>query len=204
MPVYVYEKGDHPGGFIGIRVVVSVMDDYRQKYFSFKTHNVPEARGWEFEELIGRAMRLDERWERDRRRTIKQVKMSKNFAVTKPHRGVGFMGITLFITKRKKPKYVKRENGLVIYYSYSLGFKVSKSAGEKSDNRFCVGNICSYEQAWKKAVNHWAKTRNRSVTDRRKALAAMPSPEQFELMRKHMNRNGAEIPKSALAFLFEG
>ena len=33
MSIYHYEKGQHPGGFIGYRVVVQVAGKYKQKYF---------------------------------------------------------------------------------------------------------------------------------------------------------------------------
>ncbi len=34
-----YEKGEHKGGFIGVRVAVMVGGKHRQRYFSYKESN---------------------------------------------------------------------------------------------------------------------------------------------------------------------
>ena len=39
MSIYEYNEGDHPGGFLGLRVTVSINGIVKQKYFRFKKNH---------------------------------------------------------------------------------------------------------------------------------------------------------------------
>lgn len=202
MSIYLYENGDHPAGFKGFRVVVPVGGQYKQKYFSFKKHNIDDRHSPGFEALHEKVKALDKKWNSERIKAREVFKQSHEYKTTKKARGVGFMGITLYIKADVRERFRKTNNCQVVYQSYTAGFRVSTRNNQNiSDTLFSINRL-GYSEAWNRAVHCWAQHNGYSDSIRDKALAMVPPPSQFKLIRRDMNENGFDIPVSALSSVF--
>jgi hypothetical protein len=186
MPIYEYAELDHPAGFIGLRVSVSVGGKLKQKYFAFRKRGeyvtVKEER-----QIRREANALHESW------LVEQEDAKhKSNSQAKEIRGsvycTGVRGIKLKFAVEKK----FREGTWKKYYSPI--FYVSGSVeGEPFSRRFYISEKQPYRTAWRKAVLYYA---NKKRIKARPLLRRRPDRKQLRQVWRHMVKQGHAIPKS--------
>jgi hypothetical protein len=177
MAIFQYKEGEHPGGFIGFRVVCTVGDEYRQKYFSLR-----KAKRNEKAAIKKTATELEAKW------AVEATKIRKERAVLGDHPNVkkvhatGYTGLRCVILCEKK----KRGGEMRTYYAPAF---VARGNGEKA---FRVSKF-GYEKAWQEAVKFYAEKHDLPRGLKPKILKAMPEKGQFRKIRTDMNKRGHEV-----------
>ena len=192
MAIRVYQEGEHPSGFVGIRVTRSFGGKYRQTYFSFrKSGSVIPAK--EQKVLLQQAQALEEQWKAESIQARYESRLTSAHPNTKPHRSVGVEGITAeFAVDNAGPDRV-------YYYP---GFRVSQPGVKSGAARHIRFSLHGYTGAWQLAVEMWAERYNILPKDKKRVLKNMPDPNQFVALRRQMNKEGHEIPTTALSTVF--
>ena len=168
MAVYIYNEMDHPGQFIGIRVVRSINKILHQKYFRFR-QNGRFITLKEEQELRAKAQQLDKKWEKE------QQKYKRSPLAYRKVQNMPFCGIRAAFIRDKK-----RRCGEWRIYFYPV-FIVS-NGNHKSETRFYIGKS-GYEKAWEMAVIYYCKKRN-LMNEKNKLVKLMPKKEIFKILRK--------------------
>lgn len=188
MAISFYGKGELSSGFHGWRVVVTIRGKRHQKYFSLRrpNHHIPRELWNQYQET--RARYYEARW-LARSAAVQYIDfISTDHPTTRPHRGVGFQGITLGIGTGK---HTAQEQ---------CYFSVNKRGAA---SRFYIDERSSLTNAWEDAVTHWGDVFDVRPKDIEERLRKVPSPEQFKALRKHMNQvEGEDLPASVLHHVF--
>lgn len=182
MSIREYKRGEHKGGFIGVRVVVKVGDDYRQKYFGFRNAATKEAR----DKLRQQARELNAKWnmERELVQSRKERECREKRRVSSPYT-TGISGI-----KMKFAASTKKRAGEMRKY-YTPYFIVSGAHQTKRfDKRFNIKRM-GYDLAWFKAVEFYAS--NKGISNYSHLLERKPPVEQFFVIYKHQSALGHGI-----------
>lgn len=192
MAIRVYQEGEHPSGFVGIRVTRSFGGKYRQTYFSFRKSggfiNAKEQKA-----LMQQAEALEEQWKAESLQARYESRLTSAHPNTKPYRSVGVEGITAeFAVDNSGPERV-------YYYP---GFRVSQPGVKSGAARHIRFSLHGYSGAWKLAVEMWAERYNILPKDKNRVLKNMPDPSQFVALRRQMNKEGHDIPTTALSSVF--
>lgn len=164
MAVMFYDKGDHPAGFIGFRVVRTVgsEDDYRQKYYGLTEYSYSRA-----ESL---AHKQDQEWALEAEAVLKAARLSKI-------RGPGGEHIianglrAAFLVERK-------ERGGEIRTYINPAFMVKTQGYGNRDKAFRIGNT-GYRQAYSKAVTFFCSLHDYDDEVRKDLLKRIPEPSVF-------------------------
>lgn len=192
MSLTIYNEGDHPAGFIGIRIVRTVSGKSRQQYFSFRN---PENRKIVSKkrqtELLREAQELEASWIAENAEYQYQKRISQSNPKTRKESSTGVEGLTLtFVSDHSRKKN---------YYYPAFRVKIPRSTvGE----RFFLFTEMTYSKAWESAVNLWAEVYSIRPKDRNILLAKMPPASQFVELRRVMNREGHNIPVECLHNIF--
>jgi len=198
MAVYIYNDGDHPANFIGVRVARSIAGKLYQKYFSFrKSKNINEFISLtQQNKFINKAISIDKQLKAQQ---VEAKKAAKLIADHSPHAReegtTGISGIMMKIAVDRKERYKG-------YEYYRVGFCVSRGHG-KSDKLFSI-SYYGYEQAWREAVLFWLNHHELGEQHLDDLLIKMPKPNRFKILLKQMNVEGWDIPVSALNHIFTG
>lgn len=192
MAIRVYQEGEHPSGFVGIRVTRSFGGKYRQTYFSFrKSGGFLTAR--EQKVLLQQAEALEEQWKAESVQAKYLSRLTEAHPNTKPHRSVGVEGITAeFAVDNSGPERV-------YYYP---GFRVSQPGVKSGAARHIRFSMYGYSGAWDMAVELWAERYSILPKDKKRILKNIPDPNQFVALRRQMNKEGHDIPTTALGSVF--
>lgn len=159
-----------------------------QKYFSLHrpTPKIPHQLWFNYQQT--RARYFEARWMARSAATQYLDFINKNHPNTKPHRGVGFQGITIGIGT--SPDEIKP----------LCFFSVNKKGKAR---RFFIDNNTNLSKAWKSAVAYWGMIYEIRPKDIDKKITKKPSPEIFKDLRKHMNNSeGYDLPPSVLHHVF--
>ena len=195
MALRIYNDGDHPAGFIGVRVVWNLNGEYKQKYFNFRTQDRKGfiSRSQELD-LIDRARKLEQKWKSRADKIKYQRVLTENHPNTLPYHGLGFTGITLMIRwdldYRRLTHYPPEKSDFTYY---TPGFRVvcSSRIGDQFFNTHKLG----FDAAWRGAVDCWATHFTVKPKDKHRILIEKrPSIDQFKQLRRHLNKQGWEIP----------
>jgi hypothetical protein len=191
MPIYEYNEGEHPGGFIGLRVSVSINGKVKQKYFRFKKNNHEYISLTEENKLRKQAEKLNNLWLKIQKQEQKKNKQNIDFYKHKRTSvyNTGIQGISArFIIDRKF-----RANRWIIYYYPA--FRVQGAIDKKPYLKtFLIKK--SFSDAWIDAVNYYCELKN--INDISPFLEKMPDKNQFKTIRLAMNKAGHNIPTSKL------
>jgi hypothetical protein len=178
-----YLPGEHKGGFKGLRVVVKVGDDYRQKYFAYKgTKNKRE-----LAKIMRAAEKLNAEWNMERilTQSKKELECRENRRISSAYT-TGVSGIKMKFTCGHKTRGEKRKS------YYTAHFRVSGStAGVRFDANINI-NRHGYDMAWLKAVMYYAG--KKGITNFSHLLERKPPVEQFIIIYKHQTSLGHKIP----------
>jgi len=177
-----YLPDEHQAGFIGLRLVVKVGSDYRQKYFSFRNKTDEEK-----DALRKTAQKLNAEWNMERTLTqsIKE-RECREIRRTSSAYTTGVSGV-----KMKFVRYHKIRAGEKRAY-YTPYFKVSGSTKTvRFDKLFNIKQL-GYDMAWHKAISFYAEKKGFSSFSH--LLERKPPVEQFYVIYRHQVSLGHQIP----------
>ena len=187
MSIREYKKGEHKSSFIGLRVVVKVGDDYRQKYFNFRKAADEEA----IEKMRQDAKKLNAEWnmERELVQSRKERECKEKRRVSSPYT-TGVSGIKMKFAATRKKRCGEIRKYYAPYFIVSGSYK-----GKRFDKLL---NICSrgYDIAWFKAVEYYAT--QKKMSNYSHLLKRKPPVEKFYIIYKHQCSLGHDIPSRRL------
>jgi len=156
MSVFLYDEGDHGGGFVGARVAVMVGSKHRQKYFSFRCKSSPT--GFvsfaKEEELKREAYALNEQW------LAEQAEAEKHWKITTPTRGgtkTACETPALGLVCGFKPRYSSKK-GHINSYRLMLGYNI-REAGKRYTHTTTVTAYSDLEMQWRNTTKELARQR---------------------------------------------
>ncbi|WP_227512785.1 MULTISPECIES: hypothetical protein, partial [unclassified Marinobacter] len=159
-----------------------------QKYFSLNPPNtrVPQKLWHQYQET--RARYYDARY-MARSAALQYLDfINKEHPTTRPHRGVGFHGITLGMG-------AGRGNAKEFCY-----FSVNKLGSAK---KFYIDEQLTLSKAWQQAVFHWGEIYEIREKDVAEKLKLVPYPGQFKALRKYLNEyEDYDLPPSVLHHVY--
>lgn len=177
-----YAEGDHPGGFIGIRVSVKVGRSQKQKYYSFRINRTEFISLREEQLLRLDTQKLEKIWLEEQKviRSQREAEAKETARKSKPLR-TGVRGIVL--TYEKDNKF--RAGEWRCYY-----YPVIEVNGSHNKIRFFTKfriMTLGYDEAWSQAVIFYAK--NKGIKFYGHLLKKKPQICQFENVRKYLNKH---------------
>ena len=182
MTIREYRYGEHKSSFIGLRVVVRVGQDYRQKYFNFRKANTNE----DLDALRKEAKELNGIWNMERILIQdKKNKDSKERRRSSSAFTTGVSGVKMKFTHTFKPRNPKKKY-------YTPYFVITGSTDgiryAKTYNIIRYG----YDMAWFKAIEFYAEQKGMSSYSH--LLKRKPPVEQFYIIHKYQESMGHNIP----------
>lgn len=192
MTVSYYNRGDHPGGFVGFRVNRSPIKGFKQTYFGTSHIAQQSDRDVRCKCLRLKAEYYDAAWAAEVLLAQYRKFVSENHPTTDPIRGVGVHCITASFTVDRRGKW-------------QAVFLVAKSSNKERRRgaREVTFRTQNFSKAWREAVEVWAQEHGILAEDKQRVLATPPSPEKFKLLRRKLNdESAADIPIEALSPVF--
>ncbi|PTB99256.1 hypothetical protein C9993_03900 [Marinobacter sp. Z-F4-2] len=188
MAINFYEKGALSSGFHGWRVVATIRGKRYQKYFPLKRPNTRISQELWHQYQETRARYYEARY-MARSAAIQYLDfINKDHPATRSYRGVGFHGVTLGIGTGRNSAHE------VCYFSVN-----KRGAATK----FYIDEKATLSQAWEQAVSHWGEVYEIRQKDVVQKLKLVPSPDQFKMLRKHLNyREGHDYSASVLHHVY--
>lgn len=179
MSVMFYDKGEHPAGFVGFRVVrtIGTEKDYRQKYYGLTEYSYQRAEAL--------AYKQDEAWAIEAKSVLKDARINKI-------RGSG--GEHIIANGLRAAFLVERKVRGGETRSYiNPAFMVKLPGYGKADKAFRIGKT-GYRQAYAKAVIFFCKIHDYDNEVRRDLLEKMPAPSVFLVdLARNLKENGHEV-----------
>ncbi len=182
MAIFEYKEGQHPGGFVGFRVVCTVGDEYRQKYFSLR-----KAKKNEKATIKKTAVALEAKWATEAAKVRKERAVMGDHPNVKKVHSTGYTGLRCVILCEKK----KRAKEVRSYYAPAF---VARGNGEKA---FRISKY-GYENAWKEAVKYYSEHHELPRGLKPQILKAIPEKGRFRKIRNDMKKRGHEVPMDVL------
>lgn len=186
MAVKYYGPGEHPAGFIGFRVAVSVAGKPEQAYFSTSEFDNQSDDCPYFKRERLRAEVQDAQWMADSAWHQYQTFVTTDHPSTKPERGLGVHCLRIGFHKSYGDSWIPH-------------FEVTSP--NKAPKRYSFATSL-FSQAWQQSVMYWAEEHSVLAEDRDRVLATPPSPSRFRDLRRQMVSEGYDIPVSALSNVF--
>ena len=184
MAISFYDKGELSSGFHGWRVVATIRGRRYQKYFSVNrpSFQVDEALWHRYQHL--RARYYEARW-MARSAAVQYIDFIRTeHPATRPHRGVGFHGITLGIGRGNRCQSDQ------CYFSVNV---------KGRPTRVWIHQNRTLTEAWYRAVDLWGEAFDIRLKDIAEKRAAVPAPERFKALRKQLNEHeGADLSVEVL------
>ena len=207
MAIYFYDRGEHPGQFIGFRVCVSVEGVSKQAYF--KVADTRES-SLDYKQQKLAAYKQAAQWIEEAANAQYERIVTQTSPRTLEGRGVGVHGITMTFTEKKRSNIDGKSGkskgsegkGVIAGFTVHCG---NMHCGKANAKGSCFIPILNdgYTSAWEKAVNLWARRFQIQDVDRKRVMDKPPSPEQFKALRRIENeQRGADIPVDALHYVF--
>ena len=191
MSIYEYNEGDHPGGFLGLRVTVSINGNVKQKYFRFKKNHHEYISLVEEKALRKKAAKLHNEWMKLQKQAQAEAKKVEYFKHKRQSvYNTGIQGISMrFIIDKKW-----RQNQWKIYYTPA--FRIQGMENKKKYLKTFYITDKSYSDAWIEAVIYFCKVKN--IDDISPFLEKIPDKNRFKEIRRYMIKQGHNIPLSKL------
>lgn len=175
MTVHIYNEGDHPGQFQGIRVVRMVRGELKQRYFSFRERYggeyywiTPAEEARRFQE----AQRLDRAWAKQQERFASQQRHA-----AQPRRGgvrtTGVAGIVADWQIRKRADNV---------FIYPVFLVHGSHLRQLFYSTFGISQ-CGFDEGWEKAVTYYA--RQKELSRWRHLIRRKPDKAIFRRVRDY-------------------
>ena len=160
----IYNRGEHKGGFIGVRVAVMIGGKHKQKYFSYKNSNKPE------EDVYKEAEQLHKEW-----LMLKSLTNTENLRESKELRRVtspfstGVKGIKFSISHRRAYFFVQGSTDNILFHK-----------------NFSI-NDYGYDLAWYKACEYLQSKKDYSLFDN--IYKRKPQKEMLLIAFRHLSFN---------------
>jgi len=114
----------------------------------------------------------------------------ENHALVKPKRGIGIHGFNLSIMVKNREEE-----------QYYCGFVVMPDEGYQK--RFIIrAPDYPFSLVFRQAIDFWAESHQIREKDKQRVLVNAPGPECFKNLRRQMNKEGYNIPVSAISDAF--
>lgn len=199
MAIRIYNDGEHPAGFIGIRVARYVGTQYKQKYFNFRNRDKSFVTLEQERQYLKQARELDKTWQAQSEAIQYQKRVSNSHITSDPMNALGITGLTLVINRDRNRRLIKgrpiRPSDYIYFYA---GFRVGNGLGRYKCNQVFKIDRWGYSDTWARAVECWAKRYHIQDEDKREVLLRCPDPDRFKLLRRHLNEKGWNIPVEVL------
>ena len=191
MGIRVYEVGEHPAGFVGIRISRKVGVDNRQNYLSYKASGKVVTKK-EKERLMKKAQQLFRGWDKEAVVISKENSIKKRIESNHPNikrvHATGYTGLRCVILCERK----MRGGELRAYYSPAIVVRLGRRERAFRLSKYDVNT------AWKDAVAQYGKHYKIDDADLKRIIKDCPDKGQFRKIRTSMNKQGHEIPLDAL------
>jgi len=150
MALYVYKPGEHPSGFIGVRVVVQSDLKVNQKWFSFRDRKTRKllSKGRQLA-LIDEAKKLEGKW--------KAVQYKKPNVNGTKKRSISTETNIVGLTVCRNEVYRKKSG--TFSQTYNLVVAVKIDGVRKSMTRSILQGYDQYEKAFLECTRHLARLR---------------------------------------------
>ena len=187
MSVREYFEGEHPGGFVGFRVVRTVgsgKGSYRQKYFSTNRY--------EYEEASELAFTLDRQWKALALEESKQGRVKKTKPRINSSSSCIAEGLRAYISTETKFRAGERRT------YFTPCFLVKKVGRGQSDIQFRI-TTHGYHRAYVLAAKRYAEIHSLSTDQQLALLAVKPDRSLFtgDLL-KGLRKRGHILAKATL------
>ncbi|MEE9355176.1 MAG: hypothetical protein V3U75_06270 [Methylococcaceae bacterium] len=189
MSIIEYLESDHPAGFVGLRVIVVVKGNYRQKYFKYRESGeyLPDQ---EIQRLKQCAADLEKKWQNEQAANLasvyqecKEVKINSIYTT-------GVKGVKMKFLIEKK----FREGRMKTYYTPIFDVYGS-TQGRRFFKKFNIITL-QYSNAWQKAVNFYAE--HKGIIQPSHLINREPPVEKFLIIAQTLNQQGHKIPNRRL------
>lgn len=169
MAIIEYNEGEHPAGFVGLRVVttIGVNSEYRQTYLSYRDYPNGKARAL--------ADSLNEKW---RAKALDRVKASW-LSEPKARAGKGWLATGFRADLMRESKY--RAGKMKTYLSpvFVVDGWPRQSGVPTKSFRVNVQKGRSIDRVYQAAVSHYVGIRGLGFHEKTALLARAPSPDLF-------------------------
>ena len=189
MAIIEYKTGEHPGGFVGFRVVRTLGSQslYRQKYFSVNQLTYKEAE------------RLAEQQDKDWSKRAEALKSAQVVRHRRKNAGRHIIAqglrASILIDKRV------RAGELRTYYSPA--FLVKKPGRNQSDVSFRIKKL-GYRKAYIEAVNQYAEIHQLESGQRLALASRLPDRSLFtDYLQPKLKQCGHKLTKAVLESMLE-
>lgn len=198
MTIKEYKEGEHPGGFIGLCVRVSVRGKPKQRYFSFKkpvmnsyeygNNKKFKRREYKFISLTMKkrikreAKELNEIWIQEQ----KEEKRKRKLRILDSIGSGGIEGVTANIQKSKS-NYPGRYYFLPFFYARGQ-FENSRFA-----KRFYLSQYDTYSDCWEDAVRYYCK--EFGIRNYKALIARKPDKKVFHDIASRWRGRGYNVPR---------
>lgn len=145
--IYRYDEFEHPAGFIGLRVNVSIDGKVKQKYFNFRKKRHVFVSMSEELELIKEANKLDKKWRNQQAKA--QLEHKRNAIPRKNLYTTRVRGISMIPSFDRK----YRCGGMKNYHYISLSINISHEGEHFATTIRLKKDGSNLGAAWKKAVD---------------------------------------------------
>lgn len=191
MGIRVYETGEHPAGFVGIRVSRKVGDENRQHYLSFKANGKAVSKA-EKGRLMKKAEKLFKEWDSEATTISKEQSIQKRIESNHPNikkvHATGYTGLRCVILCERK----MCGGELRAYYSPAIVVRLGRRERAYRLSKYDI------QSAWKEAVEQYGKHYDIEPKDLKKIIKNCPDKAKFRKIRATMNKQGHDIPLDAL------
>ena len=187
MAVILYGKGELSSGFYGYRTVVAIRGAHFQKWFTLRRDpSIPFDLWRQYQET--RARYYEARW-LARSAACQYIDFIRTDSpTTKPHRGLGFQGMTIGIGRGSRCLHDQ------------CYFQINKKGNA---TRFWITERQTMSKAWVRAIRTWGDLYEIREKDIQGKLDHPPSPDIFKQLRMHLNEyEGKDFPPSVLHHVY--
>lgn len=185
MAIHFYNKGDHPAGFVGFRVAITVKGQVRQHYYSVPDPD-PDSLSFKrvrYQAYLKAVQLLQEAIEHDY-----LVMVTQSHPRTLSGRELGVHGLTMCFRQTGADRWIA---AFVVHRFNDYQEKV-----------FAIDRF-GFHEAWRSAVALWAEMRDIDPEDAQWVRDNPPDPQRFKALRRIENeQRGADIPVEALEPVF--
>lgn len=169
MAVFEYAEGDHPAGFVGLRVATTLglNDEYRQAYFSYSDYSPGQAR-----EL---ANALNEQW---RQQALAQ-RQANWLSRRNARSGLGWLATGLRADILRENKFRAGEQRMYFAPAFVVDRWPRDSEATHREFRVNVPSGITLEWGFHEAVRQYIDARQLGTQEHAELLSRQPSPTLF-------------------------
>lgn len=184
--IYRYDEYDHPAGFIGLRVAVSIDGKVKQKYFSLRERPGVFVSLEKELKLIKEASKLDKKWRNEQAQA--KLENKRNAMPGKSLYTTRVKGISMISSFERKSR-----SGVEKIYRYlAFSIHISHERERFSTTVRLKKDGSNLGPAWKKAVDFVCK--NKKMRNNKQLYQRKPTKKEFFKISPSFAVGGATKP----------